>query len=99
MKPPFRRARPAGELPARGPRVPCHVFSAPFTQDESRDPGSPPTQAGPVETGFPCDVLEHVRGLERVISETSRVLKPGGIYFFDTINRTWRSRLIELKVL
>ncbi len=35
-----------------------------------------------------CDVLEHVDDLERVLAETARVLKPGGIYFFDTINRT-----------
>jgi 2-polyprenyl-6-hydroxyphenyl methylase/3-demethylubiquinone-9 3-methyltransferase len=46
-----------------------------------------------------CDVLEHVRDLEQVISETSRVLKPGGLYLYDTINRTLPSRLVLIKLL
>jgi 2-polyprenyl-6-hydroxyphenyl methylase / 3-demethylubiquinone-9 3-methyltransferase len=33
------------------------------------------------------DVLEHVRELDRVLSETVRVLRPGGKFLFDTINR------------
>ena len=46
-----------------------------------------------------CDVLEHVSDLSRVIAETVRALKPRGTYFFDTINRTFLSRLIMIKVL
>jgi 2-polyprenyl-6-hydroxyphenyl methylase/3-demethylubiquinone-9 3-methyltransferase len=46
-----------------------------------------------------CDVLEHVTDLRQVIAETSRVLRPGGTYFYDTINRTARSRLIVIKLL
>jgi len=34
------------------------------------------------------DMLEHVSDLSQVISEISRVLKPGGKFLFDTINRT-----------
>lgn len=45
-----------------------------------------------------CDVLEHVRDLPAVISEISRVLKPGAPFFFDTINRTWRSWFFYIKV-
>jgi 2-polyprenyl-6-hydroxyphenyl methylase / 3-demethylubiquinone-9 3-methyltransferase len=41
-----------------------------------------------------CDVLEHVNDVERVVAESTRVLKPSGIYFYDTINRTARSRLL-----
>ena len=48
---------------------------------------------------FCCDVLEHVRDLDRVIAETSRVLRPGGIYLFDTINRTRRSKLLAIKAM
>ena len=33
------------------------------------------------------DVLEHVRDLAQVIREVARVLQPGGIFCFDTINR------------
>jgi ubiquinone biosynthesis O-methyltransferase len=40
------------------------------------------------------DVLEHVRDLDAVISEIRRVLKPGGLFLFDTINRTWLARLV-----
>jgi 2-polyprenyl-6-hydroxyphenyl methylase/3-demethylubiquinone-9 3-methyltransferase len=45
-----------------------------------------------------CDVLEHVTDLERVIAETTRVLKPGGVYCFDTINRTLLSKLVTIKL-
>ena len=33
------------------------------------------------------DVLEHVSDLQQVLNEIARVLKPGGQFFFDTINR------------
>ena len=34
------------------------------------------------------DVLEHVADVDRVLDEIARVLKPGGLFLFDTINRT-----------
>jgi len=40
-----------------------------------------------------CDVLEHVDDLPKVINEISRVLKPGGTFVFDTVNRTLMSYL------
>ena len=46
-----------------------------------------------------CDVLEHVADLERVIAETARVLRPGGVYLFDTINRTRWSRLLAIEAM
>ncbi len=46
-----------------------------------------------------CDVLEHVTDLLQVIAETARVLRPGGTYLYDTINRTPQSRLIVIKLL
>ncbi|MFN2288805.1 MAG: bifunctional 2-polyprenyl-6-hydroxyphenol methylase/3-demethylubiquinol 3-O-methyltransferase UbiG [Chromatocurvus sp.] len=33
------------------------------------------------------DVLEHVNDLRRVVSEIARVLRPGGLLCYDTINR------------
>ncbi len=45
-----------------------------------------------------CDVLEHVSDVDRVIGETARVLEPGGLYLFDTINRTVTSKLLAVKV-
>ena len=51
------------------------------------------------DAAYCCDVLEHVTDLSRVIAETVRVLKPRGTYFFDTINRTFLSRLVMIKLL
>lgn len=39
------------------------------------------------------DVLEHVDDVGRVLAETSRALRPGGVYLFDTPNRTVASKL------
>jgi 2-polyprenyl-6-hydroxyphenyl methylase/3-demethylubiquinone-9 3-methyltransferase len=47
---------------------------------------------------FCCDVLEHVRDLPKVISEISRVLKPNGIFIYDTLNRTFISKLVAIKI-
>jgi 2-polyprenyl-6-hydroxyphenyl methylase/3-demethylubiquinone-9 3-methyltransferase len=46
-----------------------------------------------------CDVLEHVDDVDRVISEITRVLKPGGLFLYDTINRTFMSKLAVIKVM
>lgn len=46
-----------------------------------------------------CDVLEHVDDADRVIGEVSRVLKPGGLFFYDTVNRTFMSKLGAIKVM
>jgi len=50
------------------------------------------------EIAYCCDVLEHVADLDRVIEQTARVLKPGGIYLFDTINRTRASKVFFVKL-
>lgn len=47
---------------------------------------------------FCCDVLEHVRDLPKVIAEFSRVPKPGGVFCYDTINRTFLSWLIAVEI-
>ena len=47
---------------------------------------------------FCCDVLEHVRDLPMVITEISRVLKPGGVFYYNTLNRTWASLLGAIKI-
>lgn len=45
------------------------------------------------------DVLEHVTALKPTIAEIYRVLKPGGFFGFDTINRTFKSKLIMIWLL
>ncbi|MEM0900805.1 MAG: bifunctional 2-polyprenyl-6-hydroxyphenol methylase/3-demethylubiquinol 3-O-methyltransferase UbiG [Pseudomonadota bacterium] len=44
------------------------------------------------------DVLEHVSDLDKVISEVSRVLRPGGLFLFDTINRNILARIAVIHV-
>lgn len=45
------------------------------------------------------DVLEHVQSPAVTVAEISRVMKPGGLFCFDTINRTRRSRWIMIWLL
>lgn len=42
------------------------------------------------------DVLEHVADLNRVVAEVARVLAPGGVFLFDTINRNPLSRFATI---
>jgi 2-polyprenyl-6-hydroxyphenyl methylase/3-demethylubiquinone-9 3-methyltransferase len=43
------------------------------------------------------DFLEHVENPERAIAEAARVLKPSGLFFFHTFNRSVLSWLIVIK--
>ncbi|MBW4549892.1 MAG: bifunctional 2-polyprenyl-6-hydroxyphenol methylase/3-demethylubiquinol 3-O-methyltransferase UbiG [Aphanocapsa sp. GSE-SYN-MK-11-07L] len=45
------------------------------------------------------DVLEHVASLEKSLLQIQRVLKSGGFFFFDTINKTIKSRVIMIWLL
>lgn len=45
------------------------------------------------------DVLEHVEDPQQAISEISRVLKPNGWFCFDTVNRTWQSKVVMIWLL
>ena len=57
-----------------------------------------PAGDGCADVVYCVDVLEHVADLDAVIGETARVLKPGGLYLFDTINRTRLSKLAVIKL-
>jgi len=46
-----------------------------------------------------CDVLEHIQDWKQVIAEAARVLVPDGLFFFDTINRTLKSRAVMIYAL
>jgi 2-polyprenyl-6-hydroxyphenyl methylase/3-demethylubiquinone-9 3-methyltransferase len=40
------------------------------------------------------DFLEHVEDLDQVVQESARVLKKGGLFLYDTINKTLKSLFI-----
>ena len=44
------------------------------------------------------DVLEHVADIDCVLDEITRVLKPGGLFLFDTINRTMLAAFVIVHV-
>jgi len=46
-----------------------------------------PYETAAFDTVVCVDVLEHVADLGRVVTEVARVLRPGGVFLFDTINR------------
>ena len=58
-----------------------------------------PVDDGEFDLVYCCDVLEHVDDLAAVMSETARAIAPGGVYLFDTVNRTFASKLIAIKVV
>jgi 2-polyprenyl-6-hydroxyphenyl methylase/3-demethylubiquinone-9 3-methyltransferase len=39
------------------------------------------------------EIFEHVSAVEPVVDEIARVLRPGGVAVFDTINDSWQARL------
>ncbi|MBN2115593.1 MAG: 3-demethylubiquinone-9 3-O-methyltransferase [Anaerolineales bacterium] len=58
-----------------------------------------PFEAGSFEAVSCCDMLEHVPDWKQVVAEAARVLKPGGLFFFDTINRTQKSKAVMIQGL
>ena len=52
-----------------------------------------PFEPGSFEAVSCCDVLEHIHDWKQVLSEAARLLVPGGLFFFDTINRTRKSQV------
>ena len=55
-----------------------------------------PLESHSVDRVVCVDVLEHVQDVEKVLIEVHRVLRPQGIFFFDTVNRNWLSRFIVI---
>ena len=43
-------------------------------------------------------MLEHIDDLPRLMHEVTRVLKPGGVLAFHTVNRTWLSFAVMIKL-
>lgn len=91
-----RGARVTGIDPAEGAIAAARAHADANGRDITYDTGvgeSLPYADDAFDTVVCVDVLEHVADLDRVLSEVARVLRPGGLFLFDTINRTLLARL------
>lgn len=57
-----------------------------------------PHDSGSFDAVVCVDVFEHVQDLDRVLREIARVLVPGGVLLFDTINRNPLARLATITI-
>jgi len=55
-----------------------------------------PYDGGAFDAVVCVDVLEHVESVEQTLREVARVLRPGGLFLFDTLNRNPVSRLAAI---
>ena len=58
-----------------------------------------PYETASMDVVCAMDFLEHVERPEDVVAECSRILQPGGIFFFHTFNRNVLSWLIVIKFM
>ncbi len=58
-----------------------------------------PFADGTLDAVVCADVLEHVDDVPKLVGEAARVLRPGGLFLYETVNRTWLSRLLVIKIL
>jgi len=57
------------------------------------DVGAVPLPDGCAEVVVAGELIEHVEDLPALVAEIARLLKPGGVAIYDTINATLRARL------
>lgn len=76
-----------------------HAAAGGLTIDYRIGPGEAlPYPAASFDLVTCVDVLEHVAEVGAVLSEIARVLRPGGIVVYDTINRTRLSDLVMIRL-
>jgi 2-polyprenyl-6-hydroxyphenyl methylase / 3-demethylubiquinone-9 3-methyltransferase len=76
-----------------------HADGAGLAIDYRVGPGEHlPADDACADIAYCVDVLEHVADLDAVTGEIARVLKPGGLFLYDTINRTRLSKLVLIKL-
>ncbi len=96
-----RGARVTGIDPAARAIEAARAHAAAHGRDIAYDTGvgeALPYDAGAYDAVVCVDVLEHVADLTQVLAEVARVLRPGGLFLFDTINRNLLARLATVTV-
>ncbi len=61
------------------------------------DANSLPFDSEQFDVVISLDFLEHVSDPKNVIFEISKVLKPGGLFFYHTFSKNWLSYLVVIK--
>jgi 2-polyprenyl-6-hydroxyphenyl methylase/3-demethylubiquinone-9 3-methyltransferase len=56
-----------------------------------------PLASGTFDVVCAMDFLEHVEPVSAVIAEVSRLLRPGGLFFFHTFDRSWLAWLVVIQ--
>ena len=79
------------------PPTPTRVVCAPGMY--GLEASSYRSRTGSFPVVMTSDFLEHVEDLTSVMRQCARVLAPGGLFLYDTINRTWLTRIFHIGVL
>ena len=80
-------------IPAKGHE---HARESNRISTTGKERGRPPLQDATFDLTTCFDVLEHMDRHGRVLQEIGRVLRSGGSFFFDTINRTLCHKLFVI---
>ncbi|MEL6838989.1 MAG: bifunctional 2-polyprenyl-6-hydroxyphenol methylase/3-demethylubiquinol 3-O-methyltransferase UbiG [Pseudomonadota bacterium] len=94
-----RGAKVTGIDPARDAIAAARAHAATSNCDITYDVGvgeALPYDDAAFDAVVCVDVLEHVSDLTQVIAEIARVLRPGGLLLFDTINRNPIARFVTI---
>jgi 2-polyprenyl-6-hydroxyphenyl methylase/3-demethylubiquinone-9 3-methyltransferase len=78
---------------APSPQEHCTVH---YTQGDAR---KLPFENGSFDAVCAMDFLEHVENPSEILTEISRILKPGGLFFFHTFTRTALSRFLVIDLV
>jgi 2-polyprenyl-6-hydroxyphenyl methylase/3-demethylubiquinone-9 3-methyltransferase len=70
------------------PRGTCHYVRADLLRTPTRD--------GVADLVLLADVLEHLPNPHATLAEVGRLLRPGGLCYINTVNRTFRARLFAV---
>uniref|UniRef100_A0A7S1PG64 Methyltransferase type 11 domain-containing protein n=1 Tax=Percolomonas cosmopolitus TaxID=63605 RepID=A0A7S1PG64_9EUKA len=57
-----------------------------------------PMRSHSVDVLIMSDVLEHIADVRSVMKEVSRVLRPGGVFLFDTMDRSWTAYVLFIRL-
>ena len=73
-----------------------HAAGAPHLWYLRGDAAAVPLASGSCDVVLLADVLEHVPDWRLLVREAARIARPGAVLYVNTLNRTWRARLLAV---